>query len=753
VRPGLDLAVWAGVLGCFLAALPGCPSGNPSDVGDGGAAGTVGSAGDAGAIVTDGPPDAAVTDGGGLGADGAFDGNGVDTGVLDPHAAVLAAIRAEIQRVMAEPPEQVDADLIAFLRGRPELTDVSSAPGAIAASFTDGPWLLLSRDVVVEPSAGSSPDGGAALAEPVSPSPRYVPARSSLYQSAGDTATVEFPGKNTATLFNAIADFEVSGVSTDDLAALLRLRGWQVTQSDASLDALRGLTGIGFFFINTHGSSVPVCATSSCTAKRPTYALRTSTPAHPETDPMDPRLNADLASGRVGYGLSLSTVPGLRDLDYYWIAPDFVTKEWSFANPAIAYVGSCNSAAPDATALSDAMAAKGIAVYLGWSNFTSFKNIRDSAAYLVDRMLGANTVRPESPRQRPFDSTSVLNDMHAKALLPANAMDAHGTVFVADLVAVGSPVSMVLAPSILGMRQDVMNSGLWAGGADPHDRFIVGGLFGARPGTVSVNGSAVSVVNWSADEVDIVLPNPGEPGSSGDVVVSVDAVESNAVPLTAWHPHYHYELRDDICFGTSTCDQHSTLDLDLWLRADVHDRRWNIAEPPSLPSDLPPSACNPGLLNCGVGVGPAPTSSLSFDISGTLTYETSIPSTMTMCTFADQGQLPYSSGSSGSDGWDLATPWRLFDPNAATGPCAFNGGPWLLYSGTMTCSGDGSGVFPVLGGEDLNICPNLSPTDMSLVGGQSNAALTRYVQTWDTVAPLAPPDGSKGEDDQHDPPP
>ena len=59
------------------------------------------------------------------------------------------------------------------------------------------------------------------------------------------------------------------------------------------------------------------------------------------------------------------------------------------------------------------------------------------------------------------------------------------------------------------------------------------GEFGAEQPKVTVGGTALAPKTWSAEKIVAPLPQKG-PGSSGDVVVEVRGVKSNARQLTEW---------------------------------------------------------------------------------------------------------------------------------------------------------------------------------------------------------------------------
>jgi hypothetical protein len=125
----------------------------------------------------------------------------------------------------------------------------------------------------------------------------------------------------------------------------------------------------------------------------------------------------------------------------------------------------------------------------------------------------------------------VLKDMVAKGIERDSVTGAH-------LVAKPKPGLAhppILAPSIRYVAVDELD-----------DLLVLTGEFGTRPGKVTVGGVelVVAALDWTPTEIKAQrLPYSG-PGSSGDVIVEVNGVRSNARQLTKWTIPLAYQWLD-----------------------------------------------------------------------------------------------------------------------------------------------------------------------------------------------------------------
>jgi len=122
------------------------------------------------------------------------------------------------------------------------------------------------------------------------------------------------------------------------------------------------------------------------------------------------------------------------------------------------------------------------------------------------------------PPQRAFAWDKVMPDLVKKGLHkdPNTA-----ALFLAHAPAAAGDVQ-ALAPSIHHVESD-----------EYRHQLRVHGQFGSQPGTVSIDGHPLVVVQWAAERIVCELPLAGA-GSAGPVQVQVRGVKSNLRRLTEW---------------------------------------------------------------------------------------------------------------------------------------------------------------------------------------------------------------------------
>src|SRR5205823_2464162 len=82
---------------------------------------------------------------------------------------------------------------------------------------------------------------------------------------------------------------------------------------------------------------------------------------------------------------------------------------------SLVFIDACHSAGDDAFEFRGACLNAGASAYLGWSDSEVIRDGVGSAAYLFDRLLGANHFDDkETPPQRAFSLTEMLNEMHKR---------------------------------------------------------------------------------------------------------------------------------------------------------------------------------------------------------------------------------------------------------------------------------------------------------------------------------------------------
>lgn len=386
----------------------------------------------------------------------------------------------------------------------------------------------------------------------------------SLVRSVEPRSDPEVPSATSARLLHTFGTNFEGQTPIDEMRGALRSRGWNVRSGPeglAGIEALKATSGDGFFYINTHGGRGQVGDASEPEGKM--YAIQTSALVSGD---LEAAYDADLKALNLIHFTARNgeKIAGLID-DWdtrYAITYRFVLKYMNFAPGSVALINACYSSrnAP----FIDAFLAKGAGVYLGWSEKVTAATAYESPPYFVDRMVGANQ-HPikESPPQRPFAYDLVLQDMTKKGL---DTDKATGARLQATLQSGIAPP--IFAPSIRYATVD-----------EYADQLTLTGEFGTRRGKVTVGGTELAIRSWSATRIDATLPLTGS-GSSGDVVVEVDRVRSNARQLTEWAIPLQYRWLD--AFGMSGLRFEGS--GNVRLRADVAGYRLLPAETPKYKS-------------------------------------------------------------------------------------------------------------------------------------------------------------------------
>ena len=310
----------------------------------------------------------------------------------------------------------------------------------------------------------------------------------------------------------------------NDMQRYFVAKGWRsqpMAEGNANVETLRNVAGKGFFYINSHSFRVSVNDTSEPEGK--IFSVQSSTVA---------TLNLDRAY--LAELVTLQLVRSTAENGDEIIGPDggvtrvydtryaftyrFVDRFMSFPAGSVVFVNGCHTTRN--ASFVNAFHRKGAALYLGWSETVSGTVADKVPPYFVDRMLGSN-MHPdkESPPQRAFASHLVLADMAKKGLDTDATTNARLSAFAKPAL----PYPPIFAPSIRMAAID-----------EVHGLLTLYGDFGADKDTVTVGGVKLSgIVSWAHDEIVATLPLTGA-GSSGDVVVEVRGVKSNARQITQW---------------------------------------------------------------------------------------------------------------------------------------------------------------------------------------------------------------------------
>ncbi|HEX6587563.1 MAG TPA: hypothetical protein VF039_00960 [Longimicrobiales bacterium] len=512
----------------------------------------------------------------------------------DERMEAFGAIHAELEALIAahdDPAAQNEA-IAAYLETRAEFREVGvdSAASTVWAVFTDGRGLIIPNNLRL---GVDSFDVAASRAAPA-PVPaalaraRAYHDRAAVRSAAGGASlagaanlawnATEMP---TATRARLVHSFS-AGTAFGDGAAqaigrirpLLEEAGWSVVTGGASVAELRAITGgDGYFYINTHGGP----GATWDNVRLPTFALQTGTVVtlFGETDSLT---DADLDAGRLVYmwgdydGSADNIIPRI-DLRYA-ITPKFVQHYMSFAPGAVVILNACYSGNPKAEPndMVQAFRSKGASVVLGWTQLVNAYDAWHAAAYLTDRLAGANMYHAETSLHRPFGLDPVLEHMADENIDKSNG---------GYLRAIGPTSGAgfgILRPTI---ERLVMDTAMIPAGGLPFGALTVHGTFGADPGAanrrvfVRAGGEhALQVLRWSPDSLKVMpATDPLDPGFVGDVVVEVRGIESNPRRLNGWLSVARYTMATE---GTLQYE----IEMEIAGRFDVDSIREKPGEAP-----------------------------------------------------------------------------------------------------------------------------------------------------------------------------
>jgi hypothetical protein len=429
----------------------------------------------------------------------------------DPVATRLAGLAAveEQARVLNRQglaPAAFLQAIAQFMAARPEYraAGVDSETLTAWGRFTDGTLHLVTENRQPAP-------------------PLAAAAASAAHASVTRKAGAELPQATKARMFHSFgANFE-GQTPVDEMRGYLKSKGWAVragAEGIADVGTLKGTSGDGFFYFNTHGGRGDVDDQNEPDGKM--YSIQSSTLVD---DDYQKVFAADLAALRLvhftarnGEQIRIAGISVHADWDTrYAITYRFVTEYMSFTNESVVLINACYSSRNDRFV--QAFLGKGAGVYLGWSELLSSSAAYESAPYFVDRMLGANqNAKKETPPQRAFAYDAVLADMAKKGLDIDKGTGGKLQAFVKP----GLLFPPIFAPSIRYVEVDEYDNAL-----------TLVGEFGTDRPKVTVGGAEIAVQSWSATEIVATLPVSGA-GSSGDVIVEVRSVKSNARQLTEW---------------------------------------------------------------------------------------------------------------------------------------------------------------------------------------------------------------------------
>ena len=434
------------------------------------------------------------------------------------------------------------AELLAYLRSRSEISEAGeSNDGGLWALFKDGrPLVIIANQ--------SGQDFGNEV---------HLRSGLSLTPTAGSPVVATLPGAVQARVLLGGNKTLVQS-ENPELVAMLQKRNYNVVGSGlAEIDELKTVQGDGVFYFRGHGGS------GYTADHRTMYAPMSATSVSLANDI---KYRADWDSLRLAYTVPItnSYLPSLDVPPYahYAFTYQFVLKYFSFAPGSIVYMSACGSAEDTHPEFAQAFLVKGAGGYWGWDGSFNDGSDNIASAYIFDRLLGLNTtsdpnVPPESPKQRPFDSQSIKDDMQARKHYDEIKNGSVELVYIP-----GNDPAGPLVPSIKYMDVDETTKTL-----------ILSGQFGDDQPEVRINGAPQTLRSWNKNEIHVELKDTGA-SSAGNVVVISKGRTSNTRVLSEWRPTFN--LQFIALEGTKKWEG----PLRLHFRADVAPYREEAGETP-----------------------------------------------------------------------------------------------------------------------------------------------------------------------------
>lgn len=531
-------------------------------------------------------------------------GNGASTGggPALSDAQRNAALQAVSNHFDMLPHQSMDADndsVLAFVQSRPEFRAARLTPaGTVAARFTDGPGFVFINNL----------DDG-----------RDNGRRALLAASAAHRAASQLPEGGKAVLLNGMAFIPLGpgnslnqsinqlrgAAHIDRLGEMFQLRGYQVTKDFASIANLRKVQEVDVFYFIGHGG-LGLDAND-----KPLYIINTADSVL--LTPKDAALAEDIKHNYVGYAIYAERngqrVRGSKAA--YYITPDFVRFYMRFNKNSLAFVNGCAGSPPPAgvtTGIPDPQFHKAFfdaqaSTYAGWDDKVNAGDVRDSAEFFFDRLLGAARSDvpgvKKTPPVRPFGYDIVWGEMRnrtrdGQTFTMSQSLDS-------DPPKPGKPAHRLANFNVLANTADQDTFGILApsiqyiGVSDARRELFIGGRFGTVEGTVTMNGTELTVKEWTISQIICALPDTG----GGDVIVHVKGRASNPRRLTEWVLPLRYRG-----VGTGEDGHTESADFVLRLRADSQSYR-------------PSSSTDPITTHLGrVAFITAPASSCNYSLSG-----------------------------------------------------------------------------------------------------------------------------------------
>lgn len=664
--------------------------------------------------------------GGGSGQGGTGGGGTGELGLgaITPEAtaAALAATRAFVAALPALDLVTTQQRVLGFVQSRKEFIHSGTNSGSVWGLLPNGMTYTIFLNRYPQPGENTGPDSG-----------RSATTRGSEVPS----------GTLAAVLSNAMGPGFRNEAGL--LSASVNAKQYVVRSGGATIESLRSLGAPAFFYLSAHGdqTAVPrilngkfVLGSDGKPIMDKAFAVSTTTAYDAAAQT---QYRAEILRGEVGAGSCLEDIQSGVGVyaDRLLITTRWVAKNWTFAKDGLIWISACSSNSAISQDFVSACLTKAgnAALYVGYSDLTEGDHAVQVSKFVIDRLLGTNKLSPvEDPPQRSFDFVQVYADLrkrglHSRPTLnPATGVAFGGGRTTEVIFTQGSSSQFgLLAPSLAYVLVD-----------EPNDQAILKGIFGTPPESdraVLIGGLEAAVQSWDKDKIVVTLPRTGT-GSSGDVVVSVRAHQSNVRRITEWEFDMRYLFQfTDHPQRTVKSDK-----MTARFRADVGDFR-----------------NTPGTSPTQVVRGAVATA----DSGGTMTASGSY--TQDECTYTWSGSVTLTGDHSGANGPDQLLAYLRVDTATKTGAMglAFGSSNPLWFTETIACK-NGTNTSPfassagLLGGAEnfpdpteqttieipLPAIPLAFGQDYSLPAGNFDTTDSglRIRFDWDTITPKSPPD-------------
>ena len=432
----------------------------------------------------------------------------------------------------------VYAMILEYFRSHAETYEASdtAGPRGVWTRFTDG------RLFIVSDNTEATSDTPGALLKAVGP----------LQPSRGPAASL--PSSAQARLLNALGPAFDPLFGTGAQQTVTDLRNWfsaagyaSPPSGDASVDGLKLVQGDGVFYLSSHGSW------GETRSGQTAYGIWTTDEVTPANET---RLSGDLNSTppRLCWyrALDNNSIFDANRKTHYAITADFVRTYMSFGTNSLVFFNACKS---DDTDFKAACIAKQAGVYLGWTNNINGLGSLTSARFFFDRLLGAHQQPPaESPPQRPFEITYVMEDMLLRKLDVSTTSKGMAKLEATPLYGYGGEPTL-LAPSIQWVIPPFIPG---------DEKILIDGSFGEDPGqagTVTLGNGPLTIASWTPTRIESPAPESG-----GNLRVRIRGVKSNTIQLTEWRAQFTLTYH-----GRGSLQHRIVLNLNFW--ADIHSWR------------------------------------------------------------------------------------------------------------------------------------------------------------------------------------